>query len=214
MGFGHRFGDVHLALRVAAPGSGHAGTSFRRVRRLYRRVAARGRALHRCARAAMALVSRPHARRPNEPLGQDLPAVGTGRLPPEERGWPGRRLALHVRGSEALLRQARSARGHLRDELRGRAEPAERAGWHLPSAAQATLLRARHPGSLGAAENPVRPFPALDSDSAPQRPRAVPLLRPVRPRVLNALELLVDLGATASGDGHWTHDARHWRHGA
>ena len=140
--------------------------------------------------------------------------MGTGRFPEEERRWSRRRLALHVRRSEAVLRQARSAGRDLRDELRSRAQPAERAGWHFPAAPQATLLRARHPAGIGAAEHPVRPLAALDSDSAPQRPRPVPLLRPVRARVLHALELLVDFRTAAAGDGYRSDDADHRRDGA
>ena len=47
-----------------------------------------GEPVHRRAGAAVALVSRAHARRPYEPLGPDLAALGAGRLPQEERGRP------------------------------------------------------------------------------------------------------------------------------
>ena len=42
---------------------------------------------------------------------------------------------------------------------------------------------------------------AVDPHAAAQRPAGVPLLRPVRPRLRDALELLVAVGAAAAGDG-------------
>ena len=113
-----------------------------------------------------------------------------------------------------VLRQTRSAGRDIRDELRGRAQPAERAGWYFPAAAQATLLRARHSAGVGAAEHSVCPLADVDSHSDPQRPRAMSLLRPVRARVLHALELLIHLRAAAAGDGHGPDDADHRRDGA
>ena len=50
------------------------------------------------------------------------------------------------------------------------------------------------------AEHPQRSITAVDSHATGERPRAVPLLRPVRPRVRDALELLVAFGAHPTGD--------------
>ena len=57
-------------------------------------------------------------------------------------------------------------------------------------------------------EHPVRPVAAVDPHAAAQRPPAMPLLRPVRPRLLDALELLVDVRAAAAGNGDRPPDAR------
>ena len=59
-----------------------------------------------------------HARRPHEPLGPHLAALRPRRLPAQEPRRPRRRLADHLRRPQAVLRQARSADRHLRDELR------------------------------------------------------------------------------------------------
>ena len=55
---------------------------------------------------------------------------------------------------------------------------------------------------------------AVDPDAAAQRPRAVPLLRPVRPRLCDAFELLVDLRLPSSRAGHRQAEDHHRRDGA
>ena len=64
---------------------------------------------------------------------------------------PRRRLADHLRRSEAVLRHGRHARRHLRIE--GRA--AERPGRHLSAAAAAALLRAADQEASREAEDPL-----------------------------------------------------------
>ena len=78
----------------------------------------------------------------------------------------------------------------------------QRARRLLPAAAAAALLRAPDQAGVGEAEHPVRPVAAVDPHEAAQRPAGVPLLRPVRPRLRDALELLVAVGAHPAGDGH------------
>ena len=104
--------------------------------------------------------------------------------------WP-----ITLRRHEAVLRQGRPADRHLR--LDG--EPAERAGRHLSAAAEAALLRAADQGGGREAEHPGHPVAAVDPDPAAQRPARVPLLRPVRPRLPDALEFLVAVGPAAAG---------------
>ena len=48
-------------------------------------------------------------------------------------------------------------------------------------------------------EDHLHPVAAVDPDAAAQRASGVPLLRPVRPRLRDALELLVPVGAPAAG---------------
>ena len=68
--------------------------------------------------------------------------------------------------------------------------------------------------AVGALEHPVHPDPALDPDAAAERPAGVSLLRPVRPRLRGARELLVAVGAAAAGARDQAPDDRHQRDGA
>src|SRR5207344_3396137 len=95
-------------------------------------------AVHAGARVDVRLVPGPYARWPQESLEPNLTAHGPRRLPPEEPGRPWRRLADHLRRTEALLRQARSSRRDLRVDGR----PPQRARRRLSAGATATLLRA------------------------------------------------------------------------
>ena len=91
---------------------------------------------------------------------------------------------------------------------------AERSRRHLPAAAQAALLRAADQAGRGQAEDHLHCQPAVDSDAAAERPDGVPLLRPVRPRLRDALELLSPsvLIPPAMATEQLTH--RHQRDGA
>ncbi len=119
--------------------------------------------------------------------------------------WP-----IDLRRHQAVLRQARSPRRHLRIDGR---HP-ERAGRHLPAAAEAALLRAADQAGGRQAEDHLHPESPVDPDAAAQRPPGVPLLRPVRPRLRDARELLVDLGAAAAGAGDRQAAHHHQRDGA
>ena len=77
----------------------------------------------------------------------------------------------------------------------------ERARRHLPAAAEAALLRAADQAGGRQAEHHLHPVAAVDPHAAAQRPAGVPLLRPVRPRLRDARELLVAVGAAAAGAG-------------
>ena len=63
---------------------GRRQEAVRRVRRLHRRLGDRRRALH-GRHGRVALVPRPHARRPHQPLGPHLAALRPRRLPRQER---------------------------------------------------------------------------------------------------------------------------------
>ena len=177
-------------------GGGDQGTPLRRVRRRARRLVARRRAVYVGAGQPVRLVPITDARRPDEPLGTHLAPLRTARLHAQVARRARRRLADHLRRHEAVLRQDRPADRHLRRA----AEHAQRAGRHLPAAAEAALLRAADQEGLRLAQHPERAVAAVDSDAAGQRPRRLPLLRPVRPRLRDALELLVPLGADPAGD--------------
>ena len=112
---------------------------------------------------------------------------------PEQRR-VGRRLADLLRRHQALLRQARRAGGLVRDQ-RG---PAERSRRDLHAPAEAQGLRAAREEGLRRAGGAVHPVADVDHHEAPQRPRRLPLLRPVRARVLDPLELLNPVGAAAA----------------
>ena len=80
----------------------------------------------------------------------------------------------------------------------------------------APLPRARHadPEVLRQARHPCSPRPPGGDDGAPQRPAGVSLLRPVRPRLPDGLELRLQLRADLSGDGHGPRQGAGQRHGA
>ena len=109
---------------------------------------------------------------------------------------PRRRLADHLRRPQAVLRQDRSAHRHLRRSARD----AERARRHLPAAAQAALLRAADQAGVRATEYHRASRPGLSIlTQAAQRPAGVSLLRAMRPRLRDALELLVAVSADSAG---------------
>ena len=197
VGHRKRLEDVRVALRLAAPRRRDAGQAVRRVRRLHRRLGHRGRAVHAGGGLPVRLVPRPHARRPHQPLGPHLAAHGSGRLQAPQPRRPRRRLADHLRRHQAVLRQARSPRRDLR--LDG--EHPERAGRRVPAAAETALLRAADQAGGRQAEHHVHSQPPVDPHPAAERTAGVPLLRPVRPRLLDALEFLVAVGAAAAGAG-------------
>ena len=119
VGHAPRLAHARVALRLAAPRRGHAGEAVRRVQRQPRRLDARRRALHDGGHRSVLLVPQPHARRPDQSLGPDLAALRARRFSPQEPRRARRRLADHLRRSQAVLRQGRHARRHLR--IQGRA---------------------------------------------------------------------------------------------
>ena len=191
-----RHRHVQVAVPDAATRCRHAGAALRRVRRGARRLVARRRALHDRSRQPVRLVPIADARRPHQSLGPHLAALRAGRLPPQEHRRPRRRLADHLRRRQAVLRQDRPVHRDLRRQPPGLPERARR---HLPAAAGAALLRAADPAGAEEAERPERAVAAVDPDPAAQRPRRLPLLQPVRPRLFDALELLVAVGADPAG---------------
>ena len=85
--------------------------------------------------------------------------------------------------------------------LRLDGEHSERARRRLSAAAEAALLRAADQAGGRQAAHHVHPEPAVDSHAAAERPARLPLLRAVRPRLRDARELLVAVGAAAAGAG-------------
>ena len=185
-----------MALPDAAARCRHARAALRRVRRGARRLVARRGALHQRPRQPVRLVPIADARWPHQSLGPHLAALRAGRLPPQEHRRSRRRLADHLRRHQAVLRQDRPVHRHLRGQPPGFPERARR---DLPAAAGAALLRAADPAGAEEAERAERAVAAVNPDAAAQRPRRLPLLQPVRPRLFDALELLVAVGVDPAG---------------
>ncbi len=183
-------GHAEVELRIAASRRRLPQPALRRVRRKPRRLGPRGRALHHGAGHALHVVAQSHGGRAHQPLGPHLPALRTLGLQGPEPRRRRRRLAHLVRRPEAVLRQARSVRRALRVE-RGTAQRPRR---DLHAAARAPGLRAAHQEILRHAEGHVHPLAPFDPHEAPERAGGLPLLRPVRARLLDALELLEPVG--------------------
>jgi hypothetical protein len=135
VGLRQRLGDVRLELRFAGPRVRRGQEAVRHLRRLSGRLGHRGRTVHSGA-GRLALVSRPDVGWPHASLGPHLAALRTGRLPPQDCRWPRRRLADHLRRHQAVLRQARFVRWHLRHQPRGPDRPAQRARRHFSTASK------------------------------------------------------------------------------
>ena len=184
----------------------------RRVRRRARRLDARRRAVHATRPASSFDWFRvAHARRPHQPLGPHLAALRPRRLPAQEPRRPRRRLADHATttSSRTTTRSTGSSASsasmeNLPNEPDGIFQPPPK-----PRCYELLIKQARRQ-----AEHPVHPVAAVDPDAAAQRPPGVPLLRPVRPRLRDALELLVAVGAAAAGAGDREADDHHQRDGA
>ena len=113
---------------------------------------------------------------------------------------PGRRLADRLRRHQAVLRQARRA---------GRASSARTRACRTSRTASSCRRPRRAPTSCWSrrpatsSASPASPRASRSSRKPLERPAGLPLLRPVRPRLRDALELLDALGAAAArpGDG-------------
>ena len=128
-----------------------------------------------------------HARRPHEPLGPHLAALRAVGLQGPQPRRPRRRLADRLRGPEAVLRPARPAWSGSSARTRA---------WRTSRTASSCRRRSRAATSsliqkaCEGPRHPRDPVAALDPHAAARRPARLPLLRPVRPRLLDALELL------------------------
>ena len=125
--------------------------------------------------------------------------------------------------AQAVLRPGRQVCRDLRDQLSKRA--AQRARRHLHAAAEAALLRAADQAGSRQARHHCVPSRMSIITQAAQRPDRLSLLRPVQPRLFDALELLVAVRADSAGardqapddldqrDGARSHDRRRtaWR---
>ena len=165
-----------------------------------RRVAARGRALHRRRRhRRLLVVPLPHRRRPDQPLRPHLAAFLRLRLQALRPGRPRLELADRLRGRRPLLRQGG-------DVHRRRGQPRrhpERARRRLsrPAAPQGARAADRARGAQDG--HPLHPQPPRRHHAVAQRPPRVPLLRAVRPRLPGRLQLLrqPDADLPGAGDG-------------
>jgi hypothetical protein len=192
--------DDEVELRHAPARRRLPPQAFRRVRR---------RALHDGQRPALPLVAGAHAGWPHQPLGPHLAALRPARFQGAQPRRPRRGLADRLRRHEAVLRQARRIRRALRHQ-RG---PGERAGRHLPASAGAACLRAARPEGEQRPQDPVHPLAPLRAHEAAQRPAGLPLLRAVRPRMRDALELLEPVRAASARPGHRAPQDRDGGHG-
>ena len=109
---------------------------------------------------------------------------------------PRLRLADQLRGHGAVLRQGGALH---RRHRHGRRHP-QRAGRHLQSAGALQGARRADPELLREARDPRRVVAPGGHDRRAQRPAAVPLLRPVRPRLHDGVELRRELRADLPGD--------------
>ena len=191
---GHREGleDVGVAVRLAAPRRRDAGQAVRRVRRLHRRLG------HRRA-------SRTRRRRARGSTGSAgacsaaAPTTGAASRCAWARTTSGAAAstASATTGRSPTTTSSRTTTSSIASSgIFGSMENiAERAGRRLPAAAEAALLRAADQAGGRQAEHHLHSQPPVDPHAAAERPAGVPLLRPVRPRLLDALELLVAVGA-------------------
>ena len=186
------------ASRRRSEGAGvHGRADGLHLQRDVRRRAARRRALHRRAGQRLLVVPLARARRTHEPLRPRHVADGRLRLQAEDHRRPRVRLADRLRRHGAVLRQGRAL--HRRDRHAG-GNP-QRAGRHLQPAGAAPRPRRPDPAVLREARHPGRRRPSGGHDGGAQRPPGVPLLRPVRPRLPDGLELRRELRADFPGDG-------------
>ena len=123
---------------------------------------------------------------------------------------PGGRLAHHLRRRGAVLRPGRRPDRRLREQ--GRA--AQRPRRPLPAAAEAALLRAAGEECRRQAQRHLHPGAALDPHPLDPRPRRLPLLRAVQPRLLGERQLLLHQRALPAGPRHRQPHHPHPRDGA
>ena len=186
---------THDALSRAAPRRGTEGRGVHRrthrlhVQRHLRRRATRGRTLHRRAGQRLLLVPLAHPGRTDEPLRPRHAALCRLRLQGQDHRRPRLRLADHVRGSEAVLRQGGTIHRHGRH---GREHP-QRTGRDLSTARRVARPRRARAALVREDGHPRRARASGRHHAGDQRPAAVPLLRPVRPRLRRCLELRVEL---------------------
>ena len=127
---------------------------------------------------AVRLVAGADGGRPHQSLGAHLAAVRPRRLPRQERRRPGRRLAHQLRRPGAVLRPRRRLIGVF-----GSDEGCPTIPTASSCRRRAALLGAAGQAGLRQARGHLHPRAALDPDPAARRPAALPLLRPVQPRL-------------------------------
>ena len=126
----------------------------------------RGRALHRRARPAVALVPRPHARRPHEPLGPHLAPLGPGDFRRQQRDGLGDDWPIAYDDIKPVYDRLDQLVGIFGTNFAAeRKLTNEPDGIFMPPP-EAALLRARDPGGVREARHPVRSLAAVDPDAA------------------------------------------------
>ncbi len=192
-----------MAVPVPHRGAGERGQGYttRAVRlhlqRDVRRRAARGRAVHRRRGQRLLLVPLAHPRRPHQPLRPHprcaSPTTTSSRARATVSGfdWPigYDDLAPYYDKAERFIGVTGSDGGHP-----------QRARRHLPAAGRAAGARRARAARVREARHPRDSGAPGGHHHADQRPRAVPLLRPVRPRLHDGVELRVELRPDLSGD--------------
>ena len=188
--------DVHVALRHAAARRRDPDPAVRRVRRRVRRLDDRRRAVHAGARHDVRLVPLAHARRPHQPLGADFAALRSGRLP-AARASTGSATTGRSPTTTSSRTTTRSIEliGIFGTNLPIRNEP-DGIFQPPPKPRCYELLIKQAADKLGIPCVPSR----LSILTQPLNGRArMPLLRPVRPRLRDALEFLLAVRAAAAG---------------
>ncbi len=118
--------------------------------------------------------------------------------------WP-----IRLRRSRAVLRQSRVLHRRFRHE----GKCFERARRHFSAASETAMHGADRQESLRQTEYYLHSFAARDPDAIRERPAAVPLLRPMRPRMHHGVEFQLEPGVDSSGDGNGQADDDHRRDG-
>ncbi len=199
------------ASRRGSEGRSLLGSSDRvHLQRHVRRRAAGGRALHRRAGQRLLLVPVADSRRPHEPLRPRHAAVRRLRLQAAiaRRAWL--RLADRLRGPGPVLRQG----GTIHRCRRHRRKHPQRARRDFRQAGGAPRARHARPTLVREAQYPRRPGAAGGDDLGEKRPARLSLLRPVRPRLHDGVQLRLELRADLPGDQDRPRAGPRQRHGA
>ena len=155
------------------------------------------------------MVSIARRRWPHQSLGPHRAALCSDRFQVGNARWPGRRLAHHLRRSRSLLRQGRI----LHRRVRNQRKCFQRSRRRLPASSQTALHRIDGQEGLRQAQHHLRSFAPRDHYAFAQWPPALPLLRPMRPRLHHRLEFQLQPGSAASGDENGEADAGYRRDG-
>ncbi len=176
----------------------------------FRRMAIARRTVHRRGGQQISMVPVARDRRAHQSLRPDRAALRRLRFRPLQPRRPGHGLAHHLRGHRPLLRQGRKL--HRRDRKQGR-HP-QRAGRHFPALPGPASARTPGAARRQEAQHPLHSFAPGGDHQADQRPAAVPLLRAMRARLRDRVELFFEPGPAVSRHEDRARQGVHQRHGA